>query len=130
MGHYLNPGNEGFRRALKAKIYVDKTGMIEYLNSVIGTDDGFVCVSRPRRFGKSFAAKMLCAYYDKSCDSRKLFQDLKIAGDKHFKTHLNQYDVLYLDITWFISNVREIRTVVSSMQQKVIAELRKLYPNA
>ena len=72
MGHYLNPGNEGFRRALRAKIYIDKTGMIEYLNGVIGTDDGLVCVSRPRRFGKSMAANMLTAYYDRECDSREL----------------------------------------------------------
>ena len=129
MGTYLNLGNTGFEM-IRNSLYVDKSELISFINSTINTAYKLTCVSRPRRFGKSFAAKMLCAYYDKSCDSRKLFQDLKIAGDKHFETHLNQYDVLYLDITWFISNVREIRTVVSSMQQKVIAELRKLYPNA
>lgn len=129
MGTYLNLGNTGFEM-IRNSLYVDKSELISFINSTINTAYKLTCVSRPRRFGKSFAAKMLCAYYDKSCDSRKLFQDLKIAGDKHFETHLNQYDVLYLDFTWFISNVREIRTVVSSMQQKVIAELRKLYPNA
>ena len=79
MGFYLNSGNEGFKRVLRSKIYVDKTGMIEYVNSVLGTNDAFLCVSRPRRFGKSMAANMLAAYYDRSCDSSELFHGLKIS---------------------------------------------------
>ena len=98
MGHYLNSGNEGFKRALRAKIYVDKSGMIEYINSVLGTDDGFICVSRPRRFGKSMAANMLAAYYDKSCDSRKLFQELEIYKSSSFEEQLNQHDVIFLNM--------------------------------
>ena len=77
MGNYLNIGNAGFQ-AVRKGLYVDKSGMIAFLNETLGTMDKLTCVSRPRRFGKSFAAKMLCAYYDKSCDSRELFADLKI----------------------------------------------------
>lgn len=98
MGMYLNPGNAGFRSILKDR-YVDKTGLIDYINSTLGTPRKLTCVSRPRRFGKSFAAKMLCAYYDKSCDSHELFWNLNIAGKADYEEHLNQYDVLYLDIT-------------------------------
>ncbi|MGN9057468.1 AAA family ATPase [Bariatricus sp. HCP28S3_A7] len=79
MGHYLNPGNEGFKRALRSRIYGDKTEMIEYVNSVLGTEEGFICVSRPRRFRKSMAANMLAAYYDRSCNSETLFKTLKIS---------------------------------------------------
>lgn len=88
MGNYLNIGNDGFRTIRKG-LYVDKTGMISFINSTLGTMDKLTCVSRPRRFGKSFAAKMLCAYYDKSCDSRELFEGLEISYDAFFEKYLN-----------------------------------------
>ena len=78
-GHYVNPGSQGFQLISNSN-YVDKTMLIDLLNSRIGTTDRLVCISRPRRFGKSFAAQMLCAYYDCSCDSHSLFDDKKIAG--------------------------------------------------
>ena len=78
MGNYLNVGNAGFAAATKG-LYVDKTGMIAFINSTLDTKDKLTCVSRPRRFGKSFAAQMLCAYYDKSCDSHSLFEKLEIS---------------------------------------------------
>ena len=98
MGIYLNPGNEGFKSALRSQIYVDKTGLLEYTNSVLDTEQRWVCVSRPRRFGKSMAAEMLVAYYDKSCDSKEMFQDLKIAESKEFEEHLNRYDMIHVDV--------------------------------
>ena len=78
MGVYLNPKNSGFKRAIASEIYVDKTGLIEYTNKVLGTEQGYLCVSRPRRFGKSMAANMLCAYYSCGCDSESLFAGLPI----------------------------------------------------
>lgn len=128
MGMYLNPGNAGFQSVLKG-LYVDKTGLIAYINSTLGTKEKLTCVSRPRRFGKSFAAQMLSAYYDKSCDSRELFQDKEIASCDDFEEHLNRYDVLYLDITWFISNSKDIKDTVKNLQAEVIAELKKVYPS-
>ena len=112
---------------MRRGVYVDKTKMIAYINSTLGTKDKLTCVSRPRRFGKSFAAQLLCAYYDKSCDSRNLFQDLDIAKDSSFEEHLNRYDVIYLDITWFISSADHIQNVVDILQEKVINELRETY---
>ena len=78
MANYLNPGNVGFQKTINSEIYVDKTEMIDYINSVVNTEQCYVCVSRPRRFGKSIAANMLAAYYSKG-DSRQLFQSFKIA---------------------------------------------------
>lgn len=129
MGKYLNIGNAGFM-AVKKGIYVDKTEMISFINHTLGTKDKLTCVSRPRRFGKSYAAQMLCAYYDKSCDSRELFADLKIAKDKTFGEHLNKYNVLYLDITLFIAGASNIKNVVRDMKDKVIEEIRDAFPNA
>lgn len=97
MGIYLNPGNDGFK-GIRNDEYVDKSGMIALMNQVIDTPRRLTCVSRPRRFGKSFAAKMLCAYYDKTCDSSDLFDDLIIAEDEQYREYLNKYDVIYLDI--------------------------------
>ncbi|MCD7824751.1 MAG: ATP-binding protein [Clostridiaceae bacterium] len=127
MGIYLNPGNEGFR-IIRNSTYVDKTGLIDYINSTIGNAaNRMTCFSRPRRFGKSFAAKMLCAYYDKSCDSHKLFEDLEIAQKESYEEHLNQYDVIYLDITYFISISQDIKHIRSDIQTGVIQELREQY---
>lgn len=80
MGNYLNPGNSGFEEIRKSP-YVDKSDLIRLINQTIGTKQKLICVSRPRRFGKSFATQMLCAYYDRTCDSAPLFDDLTIAGD-------------------------------------------------
>ncbi len=93
MGMYLNPGNSGFTR-IRNDIYVDKSGLISLINETIETPRFLTCVSRPRRFGKSFAAKMLCAYYDKTCDSSALFDDLVIAQDEKFnRTYRQQTEV-------------------------------------
>jgi hypothetical protein len=127
MGRYLNPGNVGFQ-TIRNSLYVDKSEMISFINSTIGTVDKLTCVSRPRRFGKSFAVKMLCAYYDKSCDSRVLFQDLKIAKNIDFEKYLNRYQVIYLDITLFISTATDIQKVVTDMNDKVVKEIQLSYP--
>ncbi len=128
MGKYLNPGNAGFQSILKGK-YVDKTGLIDYVNHTLGTKKKLTCVSRPRRFGKSFAAQMLCAYYDISCNSEELFRDRKIASKPSYRVHLNQYNILYLDITWFISTSNNVKDTVKNLQKAVIKELREAYPD-
>ncbi|MDO4340208.1 MAG: AAA family ATPase [Eubacteriales bacterium] len=129
MGMYLNIGNAGFQ-AIRKGLYVDKSGLISYINGTLGTKDKLTCVSRPRRFGKSFATQMLCAYYDKSCDSRCLFADLEIAKKPDFEIFLNKYDVIYLDITWFISIEKNVKNTVSYLQEQVIEELCRIYPSA
>ena len=128
MGQYLNIGNAGFATMRKSR-YVDKTGLIRYMNSTLGTVNKLTCVSRPRRFGKSFAAKMLCAYYDKSCNSKELFQDLLIGQDSDFEKYLNQYDVIYLDMTSFMSGNYTRQTMLYQLQDILIRELQEAYPD-
>lgn len=103
MGRFVNPDNGAFQVALNAEIYVDKTGLIECTNRVLNTPDGYICNSRPRRFGKSYAANMLAAYYSKGADSEEMFSGLAISKSADFKTYLNQYDVIHIDIQWFWS---------------------------
>ena len=128
MGKYLNIGNSGFTSMTK-DIYVDKTEMISFINSTLGTSRKLTCVSRPRRFGKSFAAKMLCAYYDKSCDSRGLFEGLNISKDVSYEEYLNKYDVICLDITLFISKASDISDVVKDINNAVVEEVQETYPD-
>ena len=122
MGKYIKLGNAGFRAITKG-LYVDKTGMISFINSTLGTKDKLTCVSRPRRFGKSFAAQMLCAYYDKSCDSKELFDGLEISRDDSFEKYLNKYNVIYLDITLFISRAKDMKSVVDDINDAVMKEV-------
>ncbi|MCI8729612.1 MAG: AAA family ATPase [Lachnospiraceae bacterium] len=128
MGKYLNLGNAGFQSIRKSR-YVDKSGLIAFVNQTLGTKDSLTCVSRPRRFGKSFAAQMLCAYYDKSCDSERLFRDLEIAQTSDFHRYLNQFYVIYLDITWFLSTIEDINETVKYLQRETIGELKEIFPS-
>lgn len=127
MGVYLNPGNEAFRESLNSEIYVDKSGMIAFTNRVMETEQKYICVSRPRRFGKSMAAKMLAAYYDKTCDSSMMFQDLQIASESSYQEHINNSAVLYLDISWFRMIAGGAEKIVSTLQNEVVKELRETY---
>lgn len=127
MGIYINKGNENFRRARNSE-YIDKTGMIAVINSTLDTERSFTCVTRCRRFGKSMAADMLCAYYDKSCDSHELFNGLQITSDESYETHLNKYPVLKLDITNFTTKYKEDPQIISLLQKDVIEELLSAYP--
>ena len=128
MGRFVNPDNSAFQVALNSEIYVDKTGLIEEINKVLGTMQGYICNSRPRRFGKSITANMLSAYYSKGCDSEEMFTDLEIGKKDDFKDHLNQYDVIHLDIQWFLSNTKDVDHVVTYITNSVLTELREVYP--
>ena len=128
MGLYLNIGNEGFRAARNGE-YIDKSDLIEIVNSSLNSERQFICVSRARRFGKSMAAKMLNAYYDHSCQSEELFQDLKIAKSPTFEQYLNRYPVLYVDMTNFITRYRNSGKIVHHIQSDIVAELKEAYPN-
>ena len=127
MGSYLNPGNERFEMAINSEIYVDKTELIAETNKVINTEQRFVCVSRPRRFGKSMAANMLVAYYDKSCDSKKMFAPYKISNNKDYKEYLNKYNVIAINMQDFLSLKPVINEMVMYLQKKIIKELQKKY---
>lgn len=128
MGLYLNPGSELFAEALRSEIYVDKTGLIACTNKVLGTMQKYICVSRPRRFGKSLAAQMLAAYYGYGIDCEELFQGLEIAQHPSFEEHKNRYHALFLNIQDFLSRAGSAKDTVSCIQEMVVKELRELFP--
>ncbi len=123
MGSYLNPGNKGFQESLNSAIYVDKTGFIEKMNAVLNTRQKFICVSRPRRFGKSMTADMLSAYYGRSEDSADLFDDLMISRTETYRKHLNQYDVVKINMQEFLSATHHMDEMLSMLSRYLIFDL-------
>lgn len=123
MGMYVNPNNEGFKKILSDG-YVDKTGFIRLVNEAIGTVRGLMCMTRPRRFGKTFAAEALVAYYSCGADSRGLFEGLNIGRDPSFDAHLNAYNVVRLDMTAF----RNIEDVAAAVTNSILDELHAMLP--
>ena len=129
MGVYLNPGNAAFRMAINDDIYIDKTELIKQTNHRLGKRNRYICVSRPRRFGKSMAAEMLTAYYGKDCDSSELFAPYKIAKEEDYRNYLNQYNVILLNIQNFLSITGySVNAMIAYLQKEIIGELNKAFP--
>jgi hypothetical protein len=125
MGAFVNIGNAGFQSARNDE-YVDKSQLIAVINNTLYKERRFSCVSRCRRFGKSMAAKMLCAYYDQSCDSRSLFADLKISTDDSFEKHLNKYPVIYLDISDFVTRYKD-ESIINEIDNQLKTDIHQAY---
>ena len=129
MGTYVNPGNTAFKEAVNSKIYIDKSELILYTNSVLNTKQKNMCVSRPRRFGKSMAADMLVAYYSKGCNSDKLFAGRKAKAGSSFQLHLNRHNVIRLDIQQFLESNGDLGTFMDEIEQAVVEELIETFPD-
>ena len=125
MGTFIDKGNLAFQ-GIKNSDFVDKSGLIEILNDNINTSHRYICVSRPRRFGKSIAAKMIYAYYDRKSDSRSLFDDLEISKSESYEKHLNKYPTIYID--WNKFSELDEHSVVDEAQKTVIKDLKNSYP--
>ena len=129
MGRYLNPGNALFEAALNSQIYVDKSGLISYTNRVLGSEQRYICVSRPRRFGKSMAANMLASYYGRGIDSKSQFEHLRIGKDTSFHQHLNQYHVIFLNMQEFLSATHNIENMIARVEKHLLKDLKRAYPD-
>lgn len=138
MGTYLNPGKRSFQMAVNSELFVDKTEMIQYLNTVVNTEQRFVSVSRPRRFGKTMAADMICAYYDREADSRELFEKRKVSRCQpsqirdrtiRWDEYLGHFDVIRLVMTDFLNREHKIEDVIALIRKRVLDELEETYPD-
>ena len=129
MGIYLNPGNENFRRILSADIYVDKTMMISVTNSFIDKGNNYICISRPRRFGKTIAGNMLSAYYSKGCDSKEIFDKLKISSQNEYEEKLNKYNVIKIDLNSEYQMTMDKANLIWSITGYIKKELTAGFPD-
>ena len=129
MGIYFNPGSKLFREAISSKIYVDKTGLLAYTNSCLNTGQKYLCVSRPRRFGKSTTANMLAAYYGMGEDTSALFSDFAISRDASFPLHRNRYHVISLNMQSFLSRSKNLPGMLDKISLYLCRELLRAYPD-
>ena len=129
MGSYLNPGSASFRNSLRSKIYVDKSELIARTNELICTEQRYVCVSRPRRFGKSMAANMLASYYEKEENSDDLFGGLRISRAITYRDHLNQYDVIKINMQEFLSVTNSVDEMLGRLKRYLLFDLLDAYGN-
>ena len=129
MGLYVNPDEELLKRAINSRIYVDKSMLIHELNQLLNSEDGFVCVARPRRFGKSMAGNMISAYYSKGANSRPLLEKLKIAQSPDFETYLNAFHVIKFDVNAFYSNSNKKKNIVPMFTAKIREEFMEQFPD-
>jgi len=128
MGIYLNPSNAGFKKTLAGNIFVDKSMLISELNKFIDSGNQYICVSRPRRFGKTIATNIMCAYYSKGCDSREIFSKLKISKAKNYEQYLNKLNFIAIDVASEYQNANDKNEMLKDLQKKVRDEFQEQYP--
>jgi len=128
MGSYLNPGNEGFTKSAKDKLYIDKSGLLNITNDFLNAEKNCIALSHARRFGKSQAANMIEAYYSRGCDSEELFSVLEISQSPDFKKHLNRYNVIHFDISGFLGFHKE--NLVNKLYSVICSEVNAVYPGS
>ncbi len=129
MGTYFNPKSYNFQRSLNSEIYVDKSRLIAFTNRKLNTQQSYICVSRPRRFGKSMAADMLAAYYTCEQDNRPLFENLAIKEEPSFEKHLNKYNVVKIDMQNFMSSTSSVEEMLNMLSEKLRKDCRRVYPD-
>ena len=129
MGKYVNPGTGNFQMSLNSEIYVDKSNLIAKTNALFRTKQRFICLSRPRRFGKTMAVEMLAAYYGVGEEASLLFENLKISEHPSYEKHLNKYNVLMINIQVFLSQTKSATAMIDMLQTTVINELFEEYPD-
>ncbi len=125
---YLNPSNVGFKEILAADIYVDKTMMLSTLNNFIDKNKKYICVSRPRRFGKTIAANMLCAYYSKGCDSREIFDKLKISKADNYEKYLNKLNFIKIDVAGEYQTAKDKEKMLDKLTDFIKGEFINQFP--
>lgn len=129
-GTYLNPGKAAYQMAVNSEIYIDKTELIQYINTIVNTQQRFVSVSRPRRFGKTITADMICAYYDRCADSHELFEKRLLADVSGWDEYLGRFDVIHLVMTRFFKMRLTVSEALTNMQKLVIRDFKRTYPDA
>ena len=128
MSSYLNMDNDLFFDYQNDDIFVDKSMLIKECNKQIRKTTKFMCITRPRRFGKTLALSMLNAYYSKGCDSKELFKDLKFSKDPSFEKHLNKHNVIWIDMASIYTSIRNKNKFFKELETNIIDDLNESFP--
>ena len=129
MAFYLNSDNSKFKKYMKSEIFIDKSMIIKECNKLFGSENSYMCVTRPRRFGKTMALSMLNAYYSKGCDSLSLFEKLNIAKDNSYLEHLNKHNVIWIDMASLYANIDNKEEIITELKKRILSDLKEKYRN-
>lgn len=127
--YFLNRKNvaNGFRESLNSRFFVDKSMLIQTINEKISTKEKWVCLSRPRRFGKTMAVEMLAAYYTKGLNTDFLFEKLQIKSASTYYEHLNAHNVIMINFNDYFEN-NTVKQGIERISQNLIHDLGQLCP--
>ena len=131
MALYLNPNADAFQEDKKTRIYIDKSLLIAELNNIVSTKDDFICISRPRRFGKSMAGNMISAYYSKGCDTRDIFSQMKLGQCPDYDKYLNKFNVIKLDLNgWYQRSIQRNRvdSLIIDIHEALVDDFKEAFP--
>lgn len=131
MGMFLNSKipYDAYRVAASGQYFVDKSSLLNELIPALGTDERFYCITRPRRFGKSVMANMVAAFFGKAANASDLFHRLQVAECHNYRKHLNQHDVIYLDLSGAPENCTSYQSYITRILQGLKADLHTAYPD-
>ncbi len=146
MGIYLNESStyELFREECSLPYYVDKSLILEELVGImelnragtvsnstnIKANPKYICITRPRRFGKTLAANMIASYFNKGIDSSREFRDLKVSSFEWFERHLNKHNVIHIRFNESQDETISYTEYIARIKKKIIMDLKKAYPDA
>lgn len=130
MGYYLNNNvcYEAYKYITQMEYFVDKSEILEELFPVLNTENRFVCITRPRRFGKTAAANLISSFFSRGCDSRELFFRLKIKDNPYFEEHINRHNVIFIDFSKMPFLCEDYNTYISAVVKKLMKDLAEQYP--
>lgn len=132
MGKILNSAGQLalFQGRYEGNYFVDKSEILEKLNGLIGkVDEQYLCITRPRRFGKTVMTNLISSYYAKGLNSSMIFDNLKIADSKNYKQHLNQHNVLSLYMAEQPRVCDDTDCYLSYHEKRILKDLRRAYPD-
>ena len=131
MGLYLNSDRslKNYEELYRSDYFVDKSLIIERLNKLIGKRSKYLCITRPRRFGKTSVADMIGAYYSKAVDSKDIFDNLKISAVNGYDENLNKYNVISISFNKMPDSGKTYDEYIKMIKQSLISDIVKYYPN-
>ena len=131
MAYFLNNISEvnQFSKTTQEKYFVDKSELIEKMNELVGTASQYVCITRPRRFGKTLNAMMLASYYSKNADFKALFDKLAISKSESYAEHLNKHNVVYMTFNSNVSDVKTYNEYIAFYKTRLLRDLQDSYPD-
>lgn len=131
MAIYLNSDKPliNYNQLYNSKYFVDKSLMIDILNERLETSDKYICITRPRRFGKSSVADMLGSYYSKAVNSKSIFNKLKISSFPSYLSNLNKYNVININFNKIPDDNNTYKGYINALRYGLIEDIKMMYPN-